>query len=217
MRHRVVSLGLVLGLSLMAGQADAQATLQVDGGGNLLGATGVTVDGKLYDVSFQDGTCVSLFTGCDEVTDFVFQDAPSALLASTALMTEVFVDGPAGNFDSFPALTNGCLYEFYCDIWTPYSFPSPTEVSISGFENTDGCDCDEFFTKIGLRTDDTSVVSDPDREVYAVWTPSETTPVPALSPFGLAMLCGLLGVLVLRKPYSSPSAAASVNAPDTRV
>ena len=38
------------------------AVLIVDGG-QLVGATGVNVNGALYDVSFMDGTCFALY-GC---------------------------------------------------------------------------------------------------------------------------------------------------------
>ena len=42
--------------------------------GELVGASDVLVDGTLYDVKFQDGTCVDLFDGCDEVSDFPGED-----------------------------------------------------------------------------------------------------------------------------------------------
>ena len=37
----------------------------------LMGATDVQVGGTLYDVVFVDGTCIELFDGCDDLTDFV--------------------------------------------------------------------------------------------------------------------------------------------------
>ena len=48
-------------LVLMAGGAQA-ATLNVVGG-QLMGASGVLVDGSLYDVQFLDGTCIDLYSG----------------------------------------------------------------------------------------------------------------------------------------------------------
>ena len=41
--------------------------------GQLVGATGVEVDGSFYDVVFDEGSCVSIFSGCDEVSDFFLQ------------------------------------------------------------------------------------------------------------------------------------------------
>ena len=97
---------LAVGLVLMASSAQA-ATLNVVGG-ELLGASGVIVDGSLYDVEFADGTCIALYDGCDETSDFTFTDLASAVLASQALLDQVFLDGPSGNFDTQPALTTGC-------------------------------------------------------------------------------------------------------------
>jgi hypothetical protein len=50
-----------------------------------MGASDVLVDGSLYDVQFLDGTCIDLYDGCDEVSDFTFQTSASAVLASQAL------------------------------------------------------------------------------------------------------------------------------------
>jgi hypothetical protein len=59
---------LAVGLVLMASSAQA-TTLDVVGG-ILHGASGVLVDGNLYDVQFLDGSCISLYSGCDEDSDF---------------------------------------------------------------------------------------------------------------------------------------------------
>jgi hypothetical protein len=71
-------------LVLMASGAQA-ATLNVVGG-QLTGASDVLVDGSLYDVQFLDGTCIDLYNGCDDVSDFMFQTGASPLLASQALV-----------------------------------------------------------------------------------------------------------------------------------
>ena len=75
--------------------------------GELQGASGVDVGGVLFDVSFLDGTCISVFDGCDDVSDFTFQSQADAALAGQALLDQVFVDGAQGNFDSQPELTRG--------------------------------------------------------------------------------------------------------------
>ncbi len=97
---------LVAVLVLMASGAQA-ATLNVIGG-QLMGASDVLVDGNLYDVQFLDGSCITLYNGCDETSDFTFQTSASAVLASLALLDQVFLDGVEGQFDSDPSLTNGC-------------------------------------------------------------------------------------------------------------
>jgi hypothetical protein len=52
----------------LSSTAYAVATLNVDGGGQLLGAFNVNVGGDLYDVVFTDGTCIVLFSGCDALS-----------------------------------------------------------------------------------------------------------------------------------------------------
>jgi hypothetical protein len=99
----------------------AQAATLNSIGGFLHGASGVNVGGALYDVEFTDGTCLDVYDGCAN-SDFTFRDSASALLASQALLDQVFIDGK-GNFDSLPGLTKGCFDEF-CSILTPYALPS---------------------------------------------------------------------------------------------
>jgi hypothetical protein len=107
-------------LVLVAGGAQA-ATLNVIGG-QLHGASGVLVDGSLYDVQFLDGSCIDLYNGCDDLSDLLpFQIGQNgAQLANLALLDQVFVDGPEGSFDSVPELTNGCEAPDKCFVFTPY-------------------------------------------------------------------------------------------------
>ena len=93
---------LLIGLVLMASGAQA-VTLNVVGG-QLMGASGVDVGGTLYNVEFLDGTCIDLYSGCDENTDFTIDSEASALLASQALLDQVFLDVSEGSFDSLPGL-----------------------------------------------------------------------------------------------------------------
>ena len=94
-------------LFFVAGAAQA-ATLNVVAG-QLMGASGVDVGGTFYDVQFLDGTCIDLFNGCDDTSDFTFQTVASATLAGQALLDQVLVNSVAfGQFDDIPSLTNGC-------------------------------------------------------------------------------------------------------------
>ncbi len=117
---------LLLILGTLAWPAATNAATLIVSEGTLIGASGVNVDGRLYDVEFQDGTCIELFNGCDRVSDFVFQNRVEAVRASQALLDQVFLDGPLGSFDSTPTLTQGCPYDprFYwlCQALTPYDF-----------------------------------------------------------------------------------------------
>lgn len=71
----------------------------------LQGATNVLVGGSLYDVSFRDGTCLSLFDGCNEASDFTFQSAIAADAASAALLVQIF--GAGDIYDTNPSKTRG--------------------------------------------------------------------------------------------------------------
>lgn len=127
--HRLGTLASFIVLLLASSSASA-ATLNVSGG-QLLGASGVIVDGSSYNVEFLDGTCIALYNGCDDVSDFTFQTAAAATLASQALLDQVFLDVLDGAFDSSPDLTNGCSDTFVCLVLTPIDvvFVSPPSVN----------------------------------------------------------------------------------------
>ncbi|WP_223276448.1 PEPxxWA-CTERM sorting domain-containing protein [Sphingomonas daechungensis] len=112
-RALLASVGL---LSAVSATPAISAILIVDGSGNLTGATGVNVLGTVYDVVFIDGTCASVFGGCDNQEDFAFGNSQEASSAAQALLDQVFV----GLFDNDPALTSGCSDVLRCTAWLPY-------------------------------------------------------------------------------------------------
>ncbi len=103
---------LVVGLVLMASGVQA-AMLNVING-ILHGASGVDVGGALYDVEFLDGSCVEVFSGCDELTDITFL-GDEAVTAAQALLDQVFI----GQFDNDPELTRGCTSTDTCRVQIP--------------------------------------------------------------------------------------------------
>jgi hypothetical protein len=109
---------ILLAVFMLASFSAGAANLNV-AGGQLMGATGVIVDGSSYNVAFLDGTCIALYDGCDDASDFTFQTAAAATLASQALLDQVFLDG-IGLFDSNPALTNGLTHANTGSALTPY-------------------------------------------------------------------------------------------------
>ncbi len=94
----------------------------VDSTGQLTGATSVIVNDVSYNVEFLDGTCVDLFDGCDDLSDFTFTTVTEATAAAQALLDSVFQDGPHGLFDTNPSLTNGCSDAAECDALIPFGF-----------------------------------------------------------------------------------------------
>ena len=103
------ALCLILGFAAFPARA---ATLQVDSGGVLTGASGVEVNGAFYDVSFTSGTCIEAFDGCDNASKFDFTDEVSASAAAQALLDQVFIDGPAGDFDTSQSFSGAVFYGF---------------------------------------------------------------------------------------------------------
>lgn len=104
----------------LSAHASAAPILQVNSNGLLTGAKGVSVLGKLYDVTFVGGSCASIFNGCDGNSDFTFQTWLDSSAASTALLDQVFLDGPAGDFGSKPNNVAGCYSSDYCHFAVPY-------------------------------------------------------------------------------------------------
>ena len=157
--------------------------------GNLLGAKNVLVDGSLYDVAFSDGTCISLFNGCDDPSDFTFDTDSLALLASQALMDSVLIDGVAGMFDSDVKLVHGCDSFVECIIMTAYVNIPPFDVSVSVAWN-EAVEVDDItFNSSFSRTTDTSI--ELPRHLFAIWTEAIEVPEPGtviLLAMGLAGL-----------------------------
>jgi hypothetical protein len=163
----------------------AVPVLQVDANGILTGATGVDVAGTLYDVRFVDGSCISLFSGCDSASDFPF-DFAGAGVASQALLDQVFLDGSNGNFDSVPSATAGCENTISCVAMTPFERSIITPILVATFNARNG---NPQNTDL-IAPDATSAsfdVTGADSLTYAVWSPA-TQSVPESATVGLLAL-----------------------------
>lgn len=169
-------------LLMMACISVSHATVihDTDASGNLVGAKNVLVDGTLYDVAFLDGTCFTLFNGCDDNSDFTFTTAADAELASQALLDLVFIDqnGVNQEWDSNPSLTNGCPdpIVIFCLTITPYNAPgfntdSLTSIAFNDInENNDRTRFDRCSSSLGNCSGS--------RLVWAVWTNATNVPEP---------------------------------------
>lgn len=170
------------------------ATLQIDNSGQLLGADDVDVGGVLYDVDFLDGSCTALFDGCDASDDFTFTTEVAAQTASTALLTQVFQDGPSGNFASDPSLTTGCETSPVCNVFTPFE-TSGTNVGVIGYFNTLG----SFEIVLAATSFDRNFDSATDNTaVFAAWEVSEAPAIP-LPATGWLFLSGLAGLFFVKR------------------
>jgi len=189
--NRSIRAFLAAMILMFAGNANA-ASYVLDAGNQLIGANGVDVGGTLYNVVFEDGNCVTVLNGCDELTDFDFFDTSTALQVSDALLTQVFSNNDL--YDEMPELTRGCVATDRCAIATVYGFdtilPSLFSGVIVNFEDALG----DFTTTLGLSpTFDYNYVS------YARWEVAAVVPIPAaVWLFGTALI-GLIGFGKRRK------------------
>ena len=182
--------------------AHSDPILQVSSG-QLTGATGVDVDGTLWDVIFSDGAWdFSSGTGLPASTK------EEADLFGQALLDQVFLDSVLGLFDSDPETTNGCFNTLACQIWTPYAIDSSRgETSFSITFNQSSESIQEDFVRdvrgvLGLTGD----FSDVTQRVLGVWSLSPTDPptdppttsVPEPGTLGLFGI-GLLGMGMARR------------------
>lgn len=149
---------------------NAAPTLIVDAVGQLRGAQGVEVGGVLYNVTFTEGTCAQVFGTCED-SSFTFHTQSDAVLASQALLDQVFLDVAEGAFDSNAALTFGCDVSTLCVPLTAYAVPGLfSEIGIANAQNRSPGEPDPDGTD-GLSDRAFAFNTGTNRfEVYAKWS-----------------------------------------------
>ncbi len=151
--------------------AHSVPVLQVNGEGQLIGATGVEVNGTLWDVVFNDGDWdYSSGEGLPASTK------EEADLFSQALLDQVLVDSALGLFDSDPEMTNGCENLNACIFLTPYLVEdSTTFFSLAFNQRAEGVQ-DDFVRDIPGILGLTGDFGDATTRVGGEWTPSPVEP-----------------------------------------
>lgn len=173
---------------------------------SLLGADNVEVNEVFYDVRFVDGTCISVFDGCNGTDDFMFSTFAAAVEASKALSDQVFRNvADVGDFDSTPSLTNGCDELDVCNAYTPYALsfdlqvrPIPN-VLASIFDNAQSDEVDSVVNGVGVASADFDF-SASGLATWAVWTKVVEASAPSTA---IIMLMGIGGLLVFRRTKQS--------------
>jgi hypothetical protein len=179
-----------LGLSLLStalffGASFATAATLNVVGGQLMGASGVDVGGTLYDVEFLDGTCFDVFGDCEEGAVFTFQTKAAALLASQALLDQVFLDG-AFPFDSEPDRTNGCEFDEWCGVLTPWAVVGTSFVYDGTAFNYIDDEIDQ--TDASIHVTHMYDLHGYDFYTYALWSPVPEPSTALLMGLGLTAL-----------------------------
>jgi len=213
----------LIGLLMLVCAGSVNAATVVMSGGQLIGATGVEVNGASYDVAFLDGSCNSLYNGC---TGLSFTTSSGALDASQALIDQVLQ--PQGINFSNSYLINGIddltSYSVYVAlIMTPVTesgglgavdvrsvaFISPDLQSFLPLGTLFAGDLPSpFYGKASDQTSSTSPFSYSPAmvdEVYAVWTPAAVSavPLPAAAWLFISAIASLAGAKRLSRSKGS--------------
>ncbi|WP_282608506.1 hypothetical protein [Pelagibius sp. Alg239-R121] len=158
---------------VVPGTAQALPILNIESG-QLTGAQNLKIGGKLFDVQFVEGSCISIFDGCDEASDFVFSNEAEAFGAGQALLNLVFLDSLDGMFDSSPALTFGCTSSQNCAVAIPFAVsPMPDAVGVVLARNEEGVDTDSLTSQLTVKDFDSAMSSS---GVYGHFTPHASVP-----------------------------------------
>ena len=180
--------GSMVLVSAFLGSNAAAATLDVDAFGILLGASGVDVGGASYDVTFQSGSCASIFMGCNDVSDFQFATEADATTAAAALLDQVFLDTAVGQFDTSVLSISGCeLRASNCSALVAFA---PGSIATATVAINEVDEASDRISVTGLGN--SSVLAAP----FAVFTeaaPIAPVPLPA-SGWLLAFALGVIGL-----------------------
>ncbi|KGJ94881.1 hypothetical protein [Colwellia psychrerythraea] len=176
-------------VTALLGATNSQAGLIVVSG-ELIGATGVVISGLgTYDVSFEDGSCASVFSGCDTLSDFSFTSSDHVISAGRALLEQVFVDSEFGQFDSSPELIRGCEDGNKCIALIPNKF-SPSWVFSQNIVNYSDNGTDKISFNSNLARDQS--ILDRSNSTFAVFTKVAQIPTPATALLFGSALFGLV-------------------------
>lgn len=149
----------------------------------MTGATGVIVGGVSYDVTFADGTCAELFSGCDDKSDFIFDQA-GALQAAQSLLDQVFID----TFDTAPNRIRGCTLNS-CVTFIPaeLAVSRGVDVIFTGASNYDVFQSSDFAS-LGILRKDTNTSTMRGRNFAVFMRSPINTAVPEPSTWAMLIL-----------------------------
>jgi hypothetical protein len=200
---KIILTPLSFALILLTLSTSANAVILTVVDGQLMGAKEVDVYGVLYDVELRDGTCIELFDGCDDNSDFIFygdsasNSVTGVNLALNALRGQVFIDGPQGAFLSDETLTNGCEPDRRqaCYIRTPWRLAQIDQYDTGFLQNKPGTYLNLANSNGDEANQDTGEGFNASIITFAVWSPTVVS-----APATLSLFCsGLAGLGMVRR------------------
>ena len=198
----------LIGLLMLVCAGSVNAATVVMSDGQLMGATGVEVNGASYDVAFLDGSCNSLYNGC---TGLPFTTSSEALAASQALRDQVMIPqsinpyliNGLGPFTGGPPHMGKGVF-----IWTPAAelwgilAALPFDNWHNPFNGVNGAGTSTSTSPFLLNGGGFDLLVD---DVYAVWTPAAVSavPLPAAAWLFISAIAGLAGAKRLSRSKGS--------------
>jgi hypothetical protein len=202
----VSSTVITAALACFSTPLSAAVTLNVENS-LLIGASGVNVSGVEYNVEFLDGS----YNQALGTTPITFTSADSALVASQALLDQVFVNSDLyGNFDDILSgstyfFTRGCTSFLVCSAMTPFGFHQ-TEDTLSYGVNV-AVARNRYYSPDGgtYLSDDIVYMTGPidvdslgpGSFIWARWSLRPVAEIPEPSTYAMLGI-GLLGVIWMR-------------------
>jgi hypothetical protein len=184
-----VSKLILLIFGLVASATASAAVLNVDHSGILTGVSDLYVTtptgwrGTL-DVTFQDGSCAELFSGCDDIHTDVAFGTQIVDAANAALLQSL------GSFADSPNLIRGCESTSLCYITSPIGMGGGN-VSGSTLQLRMSPSTDQLLHESSSSTRLYNLGLSANR-TYAIWAGSPApVPLPAATWLLISGLCGL--------------------------
>lgn len=134
-----IQISMIVSLLSVGAHAMPMLTWNADNT-QVTGATGLEMDGMLFDMEFLGGSCIDSFSGCDENSDFLIAGAGGKTHADLmpvfydAFISEViFSDNDS--LDANPSLAFGCQARFHCFTLAPIQLVGSVVVDTTWVRN----------------------------------------------------------------------------------
>lgn len=167
------------------------AYLELDTDGVLIGATGVQVNGAIYDVSFHDG----LLWDQDKTKSSIFRanisdigDLNDAISASKALISQVW--SVELNYNTLEKATNGCWGDNLCQVITPYAYDESINKLSYAYANNYSASIEDTTGNSFILGSGSFDTRNYGSYTIALWRLSSISPIPEPSPQSLAIIGG---------------------------